>query len=216
MVTSNSISFEVDLTTYGFCHIPNKNEIQLAEILAQFGNIIHETDVIANSESKSLVTSNKQLDFHTDNHLAKYILWHCKKQAEEGGISMLCDAADVYSKLNEDEKVALSNIHVYEHKMFPENRNSNPIVSEENGEVKFYYSFWLARKKYRELPVFQKWRNLIENAKKVELRLETNDILIIDNHRMLHGRSEIKGERFLKRYWIHPTFQPTKTLYSQT
>lgn len=203
-----------ELTKNGFCHIPNISENELTEILSQLGNVINETDVIANSESKSLVTSDKYLDFHTDNHLAKYILWHCKKQAEEGGQSMLCDAEKVYAQLDVEEKSALSKIHVYEHKMFPENRNSNPIVREIEGQRRFYYSFWLAREKYRELPVFKKWRELIQTASHIKLRLDENDILVIDNHRIFHGRTEIIGERNLKRYWLNPDFEPTKTLYS--
>ena len=137
-----------ELTEKGFCHIPDRNEMDLKEIISQLGNVINETDVITNSESKSLVTSDKYLDFHTDNHLAKYILWHCRKQAEKGGQSMLCDAEKVYAQLSEDEKLALSKIHVYEHKMYPENRNSNPIVREVEGQRRFYYSFWLHSRKF--------------------------------------------------------------------
>lgn len=216
MTETQATYLKDELTKNGFCHIPNISETELTEILSQLGNVINETDVIANSESKSLVTSDKYLDFHTDNHLAKYILWHCKKQADKGGQSMLCDAEKVYAELTEDEKLSLSKIHVYEHKMFPENRNSNPIVRDVDGQLRFYYSFWLAREKYRELPVFKKWRDLIQNSTHVKLRLEENDILVIDNHRIFHGRTEIIGERYLKRYWLNPHFEPTKTLYSQT
>lgn len=216
MTETQATYLKDELTKNGFCHIPNISETDLTEILSQLGNVINETDVIANSESKSLVTSDKYLDFHTDNHLAKYILWHCKKQAEKGGQSMLCDAEQVYSRLTEDEKLELSKIHVYEHKMFPENRNSNPIVREVDGQHRFYYSFWLAREKYRELPVFKKWRDLIQTVSHKKIRLEENDILVIDNHRIFHGRTEIIGERNLKRYWLNPDFEPTKTLYSQT
>jgi len=207
-------SIKSKLLENGYCHIPNQNIRELEVLISELGNVINETDVIANSESKSLVTSDKHLDFHTDNHLAKYIIWHCKRQAEKGGETMLCDAELVYSKLAEDEKLALSKIHVYEHKMFPENGNSNPIVKEVDGKRRFYYSFWLAREKYRDLPVFKKWRELILTESHKKFRLEENDILVIDNHRILHGRTEIKGERQLKRYWLNPDFLPTKKLYT--
>jgi hypothetical protein len=200
----------------GFCHLPNLTETELKLALDELGNVINETDVIANSDSKSLVTSDKFLDFHTDNHLAKYIVWHCKRPAENGGLSLLCDGEKVYSKLSEEEKQALSKIHVYEHKMFPENKNSNPIVRETDGQRKFYYSFWLAREKYRELPVFKKWCELIKNSDYVSLKLETLDALVIDNHRIFHGRTAIHGERNLKRYWLNPNFKPTTKLYNQS
>jgi len=190
------------LNQFGYAYIPRKSEEELHEILNELGDVINETDVIADADSKSLVTSDKYLDFHTDNHLAKYIAWHCQKPAIEGGYSMLCDAENVYNKLTEVEKNQLSKIHVFEHKLFPENRNSNPIVREIAGRRKFYYSFWLAREKYRELPVFKKWRDLIQQNEHIKMKLDKLDILIIDNHRMFHGRTEIKGERFLKRYWL--------------
>jgi len=208
-------NWEIELKELGFCHIKNQTENQLNDIIFELGNVINETDVIANSESKSLVTSDKYLDFHTDNHLAKYIIWYCIKPAEEGGYSQLCDAEIIFEQLNEKEKNELSKIHVYEHKMYPENKNSNPIVRETNGKIKFYYSFWLAREKYRKLEVFQKWRELIQNSNHTKLKLEKSDLLIIDNHRIFHGRTDIKGERNLKRYWINPDFKPTKTLYNQ-
>lgn len=190
------------LDEFGFVYLPKQTETDLKNILNTLGVVINETDVIANSDSKSLVTSDKYLDFHTDNHLANYIVWYCHQQSEKGGFSMICDAEKVYNKLNEEEKIQLSKIHVYEHKLFPENRNSNPIVREINGKRKFYYSFWLAREKYRKLPVFKKWRDLIQNEKHKKIRLNKSDILIVDNHRVFHGRTEIVGERNLKRYWL--------------
>lgn len=203
-------NWELELNKSGYTHLPKQNEDKLQLILSKLGNVINETDVIANSKSKSLVTSDKFLDFHTDNHLAKYIIWYCHKQANQGGYSMLCDAEKVYLKLTEVEKEQLSEIHVYEHKLYPENKNSNPIVREIDGKRKFYYSFWLAREKYHEFPVFKKWRDLIQTSEHIKLRLEKNDILIIDNHRILHGRTEIKGHRFLKRYWLNPNYINSK------
>lgn len=202
MDSSTLPNLKLDLDKSGFLHLSNKTEDELNAILLELGEVINETDVKADRDSKSLVTSDKYLDFHTDNHLAKYIVWFCQKPADEGGVSLLCDAQKVYNKLTEDEKSSISKIHVFEHKLFPENRNSNPIVREIDSSLKFYYSFWLAREKYRELPVFKKWQKLIKNEKRTEIRLNKSDILIVDNHRILHGRTQIVGDRLLKRYWI--------------
>ena len=79
----------------GYVYLPSRTEDELSEILKKLGKIINETDVIADAESKSLVTSDKYLDFHTDNHMAKYIVWYCHQPAEEGGFSMLCDAEKI-------------------------------------------------------------------------------------------------------------------------
>ncbi len=198
------LDLKANLTKSGYIYLRSKTEEELTQILDELGEVINETDVIADSNSKSLVTSDKFLDFHTDNHMAKYVSWYCYKPGDKGGYSMLCDAEEIYAKLTDEEKYQLSKIHVFEHKMFPENKNSNPIVRETESELKFYYSFWLSREKYRELPVFKKWRELIQKANHVKLKLNQSDILIIDNHRIFHGRTKIEGERFLKRYWLKP------------
>lgn len=196
------VSWKSELDEKGFIYRPNQSEETLNALIEELGEVLFETDVIANKDSKSLVTSDKYLDFHTDNHLAKYIVWYCLQPASQGGISLLCDARKVFERLNKEEKIDLSKIHVYEHKLFPENRNSNPIVRETDGSIKFYYSYWLAREKYRELPVFKKWQKLIREAPYSEIKLSKSDILVIDNHRILHGRTPIEGNRYLKRYWI--------------
>jgi uncharacterized pyridoxamine 5'-phosphate oxidase family protein len=196
------VNWKTKLDDLGYAYLTKISVSGLSDILSQLGVVINETDVIASTESKSLVTSCKFLDFHTDNHLAKYIVWHCYKPAEEGGYSMLCDGEKVYKMLTENEKQELSKIHVFEHKLFPENKNSNPIVREIEGKRKFYYSYWLAREKHRENPVFKKWGDLVQQSNHIIMKLNKSDVLIIDNHRIFHGRTAISGERYLKRYWL--------------
>ncbi len=200
------------LAQHGFVYLPNQSEPELHRLLPDLGRVLYETDVIANRESKSLVTSHRFLDFHTDNHLAKYIVWFCCQPATEGGITLLCDAQKVYNQLSEEEKIQISKIHVFEHKLFPENRNSNPIVRKTKESFKFYYSFWLAREKYRKQAVFQKWQKLIKEAAHTRIKMNMSDILIVDNHRILHGRTEIMGHRFLKRYWIKEQMEKIESL----
>lgn len=198
----STLSWQDQLSNQGYSYLPNQTEAQLDEMLNVLGQVIQETDVVADAQSSNLVTSNQALDFHTDNHLARYIVWHCQQPAPKGGMSLLCDAELVYAQLNEEEQNLLSKIHVFEHKVFPENRNSNPIVREIDGQRKFYYSFWLAREKYREMPVFKHWCNVIKATPAIKIHLKQHDVLVIDNHRMFHGRTMIEGNRFLKRYWL--------------
>jgi len=199
---SSPLSLQDQLSNQGYCYLPDQTKAQLNEVLNLLGQVIQETDVVADAKSSNLVTSNQALDFHTDNHLARYIVWYCQQPAPKGGMSLLCDAELIYAQLNEEEKNILSKIHVFEHKVFPENRNSNPIVREVDGQRKFYYSFWLAREKYREMPVFKHWCHLIKVTPNIKIDLKQSDVLVIDNHRMLHGRTAIEGSRFLKRYWL--------------
>ena len=94
---------------------------------------------------------------HTDHHKAKYILWYCHKQTTQGGESILVDANSVYTQMTTEERQQLKKIHLYEHKIFDTDRNSNPLVMEDHGGRKFYYSFWLTRDENRQNPALLKF-----------------------------------------------------------
>ena len=194
------------LAEAGHAFVAKQSKAGVEAILKSLGEVIYVTDVKVNPESRSLVTSSKALDFHTDHHKAKWILWHCLRQTDNGGESTLVDAAAAYWKLSASDQNALAQITLFEHKIFDDDEDRHPLVKMENGEPKFYYSFWLADK---NLPPAQKkalfaFREAVASETPVIIRLEKGDVLVVNNRRILHGRCEIKGsrDRFLKRFWI--------------
>lgn len=193
------------LTEKGFLHVCDQTEEQLNEWLNSLGQIIYTTDIVVKPESKGMVTSTHGLDFHTDHHKAKYIVWYCYKQTDLGGDSILIDAERIYEQLSEDHKEQLKNIKLFEHKVFPDDKESYPFVAtEENGKRKFYYSFWLVKTEDKKNSAILEFQRLIKQTEYVKLNLKERDILVVDNHRIFHGRTPIKGrtDRFLKRFWL--------------
>ena len=95
---------------------------------------------------------------------------------------------------------------MFEHKVFEDDEDTYPFVIEENGKRAFYYSFWLAKDNVneRQRDLIRKYQKLTNETEHVKLKINPTDILIIDNHRILHGRTAIEGSknRFLKRFWI--------------
>lgn len=194
-----------ELTENGFVHLTNQSERDLEYFLNELGEIIHTTDVIVKPESRGMVTTALGLDFHTDHHKAKFILWYCYKQTDLGGDSILIDADKVFSKLSVNEQAELTDIKLFEHKIFPGDSDQNPLVeTDEKGNRIFYYSFWLVKDEDKKKPAFLKFQTLIKETAPVKISLKEKDILIVDNHRIFHGRTAIEGskDRFLKRYWI--------------
>jgi len=194
-----------ELDNNGFVHIPNQNAAKLNDIITNLGEVIMETDVKVNIESRALVTSTRELDFHTDHHKAKYIIWFCHKQTSDGGYSIAINAENLYNQLEKEQQDALKKIELFEHKVFPGDKESNPLVIEEQGNLKFYYSFWLVRDEDKNNDALKRFRELIAQSSYAKIRLEEKDIFIVNNHKCFHGRTEIKGstDRFLKRYWIN-------------
>ncbi|MBE8158703.1 MAG: TauD/TfdA family dioxygenase [Betaproteobacteria bacterium] len=186
--------------------VAKQSPSDVAALLDSLGEVIYTTDVRVKSASKVLVTSSCALDFHTDHHLPKWILWHCIEQTDDGGETILVDAAKIYRNLDGAHKSALSEIMLFEHKMFGGDRGYYPLVAEKDGVLRFYYFFWTARE---NLPEAQKsalsaFRSALVAEPPVKIKLGKGDVIIVDNHRILHGRCEIKGtrNRFLKRFWV--------------
>ncbi|MEO5641749.1 MAG: TauD/TfdA family dioxygenase [Bacteroidia bacterium] len=204
-VTNDIEQLTTKLKDNGWLHLSNKTEEQLNDILNSLGQVIMTTDVVVKPDGKGMVTSAKGLDFHTDHHNAKYILWYCIKQTDSGGDSILMDAEKIFQQLSADRQDQLKTIELFEHKVFPDDKESYPFVAiDNNGNRKFYYSFWLVKnedKQNEALLIFQK---LIRETEPVRLNLKDKDILIVDNHRVFHGRTPIDGskDRFLKRFWL--------------
>ncbi len=175
----------------------------LQNFLPYLGNIAYITHVIPDKQYPALVRSYKALGLHTDHSRVRYIAWYCKTPDKEGGISILKDGYKLLEQLSLQEKQELQNIYLREHKVFEGDPEQAPILSYEDKKTHFYFTFWLANKEHKKHPVFQKLASLVHSEKDViKIHLQKGDILIVDNWRTLHGRTEIKNHRHLIRHWI--------------
>ncbi len=195
-----------EIETNGFVWLQGCNRQYFEKITSEIGEIIFVTDVKVNPEGRAMVTSEKGLDFHTDHHKAKYIAWFCIEQTDKGGESILLETNQLFEKLGVEEQEELRNVRLFEHKDFDDDEDTYPFMIEENGNRSFYYSFWLAKEGISEKgrTAIRKFQELTNQTEHIKFKLNPDDILIIDNHKMLHGRTAIEGSknRFLKRLWI--------------
>ena len=191
------------LKDIGFVHLTNQTENQLQELLNYLGETIMITDVVVKRESKGLVTTASEIDFHTDHHKAKYIVWYCYKQTDIGGESLLINAEKLFLKLSKEEQDNLKKVKLFEHKIYPEDKSSYPFVEiDEKGNRQFHCS--LIDDLDKENSAFRSFQKLVTETNPIKIKLKEKDILIIDNHIIFHGRTEIIGSknRYLKRFWL--------------
>lgn len=192
-----------ELKKNGFVHLTNQSENQLQEILSSLGEIIMTTDIVVKKESKGLVTTEFEIDFHTDHHSAKFIVWYCYKQTDMGGESLLIDAEKIYLTLPIDVQENLKSVELFEHKIYENDKSSYPFVEiDKDNNRQFHCS--LVNDLDKENPAYIIFEELVKQTVPTKIRLKENDILIIDNHRIFHGRTAITGskDRFLKRFWL--------------
>jgi gamma-butyrobetaine dioxygenase len=221
----------VSFYEYGFVvikNVPTENNF-----IVKFANSIGSVrrtnfgeyfDVKSKANPNDLAYTSLHLAPHTDNPYRNPVpciqLLHCIENQVSGGFSTLVDGytvtenlknenKDFYNILSEikvrfkftDKEVVLEDwselIKLDEEKNFKQVRFSPrldyvPIL--EKNKLDLYYK---ARKKLSDLYNSEKYR--------VEFKLEPKDLLMMDNYRLLHGRTAYEaneGNRFLQGCYI--------------
>tara|TARA_Y100000590_G_scaffold131932_1_gene150717 strand:+ start:1205 stop:2308 length:1104 start_codon:yes stop_codon:yes gene_type:complete len=181
-------------------------------------------DVISKNDPNDLAYTTLPLSPHTDNPYRNPVpciqLLHCIENEVKGGFSTLVDGytvtenlkkkdPDAYKILSEvkvrfkfiDKNVVLEDwselIHLDENKEFKQVRFSPrldyvPVL--EKNKLDLYYK---SRKKLSDLYNSKNYR--------IEFKLEPKDLMIMDNYRVLHGRTKFdpkEGKRFLQGCYI--------------
>ena len=216
---------------YGFVIIKNvpNNENFIIKFANSIGSVRRTNfgecfNVKSKPDPNDLAYTSLALAPHTDNPYRNPVpciqLLHCIKSNVSGGLSTLVDGLTVtddlkkenpkyYKILTEvnvkfkfiDKDVVLENwsplIELNNDKSFKQVRFSPrldfvPIIDKDKLDV-----FYKARKRLSEMYNSEKYR--------IEFKLENEDLIMMDNYRLLHGRTAYEvndGERFLQGCYI--------------
>lgn len=201
-----------DLDSQGWSQFSNRDS-DIEDVINQLGFIILENDVFVQQQTPALVTSSERLPPHTDHHLSHHILWHCLVQDLHGGYSIMVDGLRVFSSMPPDVQEVLRTIHLKEHSVFKGDIGYHPLIYETPMGDRIYYSvlfeptaFWLANEKLsnKQKVAFDTFNEAVRLAKTMRIKLKPGECLVVDNRRILHGRTSLEdnSNRLLKRYWI--------------
>jgi hypothetical protein len=170
------------------------------------GKIFLETEINYEKGNSRLLKSSRAMDLHNDHQGARYIAWQCLSQSAFGGESLLLDAHNVLASFTEEELLCLEKVMVISHAVMDGDRYLYPLLKRRGGHTQVFYAPWMLMemKSYKEDAAVSKFKQLIARSQTIEIKLSEGDWLIIDNHRMLHGRKGFEPDagRLLKRYWI--------------
>jgi alpha-ketoglutarate-dependent taurine dioxygenase len=179
-------------------------ECDLAAIADCLGRTIQVTDVEVQPASREPVLSDRALPPHTDHHAARYVGWYCERHTGIGGEKLVIDAWRAVAALPSEYRTRLEAIQLLEREVFPDDPSSRPMLAYRNGCPRIHYSFGLVDKSLHNDVAIAAFAAAVRAAPCKSFRLASGDILLIDNHRMLHARNAIGGtrDRLLRRYWI--------------
>lgn len=148
------------------------------------------------------------LTYHTDSPIIDVLAWYCVEQDAVDGTSALVDTGDIAHCFSENDQAVLSRVRV---RTMIRDAGNREIVQEyplfANGKV--YYAQWLVcddlGESERDLAArFADYIAQKDATAPIRIRLKPGEMLFVDNHRILHGRSEIPPDsrRHLVRLYI--------------
>lgn len=185
---------------------PRKQHALLAE-LAELGPIIQTTEIAPRVNAKAALATDKEMALHTDHPRARWISWECVRQSSEGGYSLLKDTKPALDSLTESERDELRALAIRTHVVFPDDTGAYPVLRKDgDGADWVYFTPWMTDG--QSSPAFRKFLQALEATPTLSVRLYKGESLLIDNGRMLHGRSALGGDkdRLLIRRWIASPF----------
>ena len=208
MMTIATTKIQTEILEKGYLHIKFPASRNAEEILSSIGSVLLKTEIRENTKSTRLLSSNQKMSFHTDHFSATHIAWFCNSQSSTGGESLLIDTKNILSTFNDAWLELLREISIKTHQIFYGDKLSLPLISDcvnESGKA-IYYAQWMVNNPStaKHQNALEKFEKQIELAKPIKLLLSEGDLLIIDNHRMLHGREGFpsNSNRWLTRYWL--------------
>lgn len=203
---SGSIELTALARSTGFAVLRGGGAAALEHTLRELGEVLFIEEVKTGASSRSLVTSDRALPPHTDHHRARWIVWACAQQADRGGDSLVIDGLDVLARLTREQHEVLTRVQLIEHSVFAGDMERHAMLTRRlDGQPHLYYSYWLAEDTMpaEEQAAFDAFTDGVSVATQHRSRLRPGDLLVVDNHRVLHGRTAIeRGHRHLTRYWL--------------
>ena len=197
------------LETNGYAHLKGEfSRDDYRKIAERLGTVFLVNDVrVIDTDRTQDVGSNSGFGFHTDSFCANFVSWYCVTPGSEREPTLLLDLADLAEHLSNATCQQLTQIRMAARP--PD--VVRPIVSVTPDRIRLNFIPWRLMKteSATQASALREFRELIANRAMtpgavIPVKLEKGEILIIDNHRVLHGRPPLNKEtpRHLLRFWI--------------
>ena len=186
----------------------------LGVIETHFGRVEDlRTDNTTNQNTDQLGYTDSAIGLHTDqpflDHPPRYQLLHCVRPAERGGASSLADADGIARHLAAHDAPTLARLETTpvrfhrKQKAF-ERLVVSPILARHGERYQARLSpFTMAphRVPFAEMEAwYRAYARFVSlaNTRAMRFTLGEGDVILYDNHRMLHGRTGFRGARWVR------------------
>lgn len=163
------------------------------------------------NDQKYLANTNRHMDLHTDNvylkQPCKYLVMICLSAAEQGGATILSDVHKIMPELDSSSVAELSTDQWTWKR--PQRLGHGPTepraVLSRDGTIR-WWRYGLMNSDKKTLAIADAFNSKLQDAHhNHKFTMRPGDVVIIDNHRVLHGRESFSGpnrEILRARLWV--------------
>ena len=189
----------------GFAVIDNVSVAAFERLVAELGEVRVRSSVELRARATSYLASPARVPLHTDHPDIDLVAWRCEVQDVADGASLLVDLRAAVAELEPTTRAALRGVKLPCPSLFELTRaplhGTRPVLMNDDD---VYFAEWLTPQ--AEGPC-QAWPRLLATVARVaptEIRLARGQVLLVDNHRMAHGRRRVSANsaRRLQRAWV--------------
>ena len=170
---------ELRLSQEGWVYLSDKDHIDYEFIIDYLGG-----KSLSNVLTNEIKTRSN--GFHSEDQIAKYISYYCNFGEVE---FQLLDAERVYCRLSDEQQCNLQNIKFKIDNVLQYGKSSYPLLSKKQYR-KFYYAGNLVNQKDNDNDSLKQFELIIKNSLPIKILLKPNNILILDNHRLLYKNNK--------------------------
>lgn len=192
----------------GYALLPAMGQVEWQALVSRLGTIIDTTSVQLHPGINTYLSQPGEVPLHSDHPDAEWIAWRCECPDPNGTPQLLCDSHSLVASLGVDAHRALLRARVSARYRTGMAARPFPVLRESVGGSRLFFAPWLAPDS-TEAAIQEAWRQLAEAASSslgscIRVLLRAGEVLIIDNHRMLHGRPPLlpHSPRRLRRFWL--------------
>lgn len=174
----------------------------------ELGEIVNDTLVRVVVGKRTYLAQPDPIPFHTDHPKADIIAWRCESQDGIDGASRLIDGYHVLQQLAAAERAILKTLELPAMVRLGDPATPTPILAGESSNPRVFYAPWLEPisrppDSHKALLAFRLALDREEGSAR-SIRLRPGQVLLVDNHRVLHGRRSLlpNSTRKLRRLWI--------------
>jgi hypothetical protein len=194
------------VASQGWARLPSISGEAFLGIARELGDVIDDTPVRLAPGRRTYLTSPGAIPLHTDHSNADLVAWWCETQDERDGATLLADGREVTRGLDIALRRVLARTLLPAMRRLGDEPVPTAVLSDVGDRAAVFYAPWLTPMA-GDPDVVLALRILgrtVERVGQTAHRLQAGEVLIVDNHRMLHGRGPLllDSARRLRRLWL--------------